>query len=247
MRRFLLIAIVLFMASCSKSEIVYEYGNVRLSIGHNESVIVKSPAEEIPGTYIVSAVNLQGESVPELNGEYSSIKERDIVLPVGSYTVSAYNITEEEAEMERGTQRFFGSTSFDIKAGELHQASFTCTMENARVSFVFDDSFKSIFDVENAENPAKVTVYTAANPSRKIEYTKDATLSEDDPQIAYFNVDSSDSALNFTITARRKSDSADKSYSKSFALQKQSWYKITIKAAANSGSDDVTVNMDAAL
>lgn len=246
MRRFLLMAIV-FMASCSKSEMPYEYGNVRLSIGHNSSVIVKSATEEIPATYIISTVNSQGEAVSELNGEYGTIKEKDIAMPVGTYTVSAYNITEEEAETERGAQRFFGSTSFDIKAGELHQASFTCTMENARVSFVLDDSFKNIFDVENAENPAKVTVYTAANPSRKIEYTKDATLSEDDPQIAYFNIDSSDSSLNFTITARRKSDSADKSYSKSFALQKQSWYKVTIKAASNSGSDEVTVNMDATL
>lgn len=239
-----LIIACLCFAACSKEEAPTQYGNVKLSIEQGAAVFVKSGTSEVSDNYTVATVDADNDAVDALSGTYGSIKDKQIMVPVGNYTVSAYNITETAAETGRGAQRFFGSSPLAVTAGDLENISFTCTMDNARVSFVFDNTFKSLFDINNATNPAKVTASSAANSERKIEYNKDATLAEDDSQIAYFNVSQNDATLNFTITAVRKSDSAVKTYNKSITLQKQSWHQVTIKAATTSGSADISINVN---
>lgn len=245
MKKILFVALAFMgLAACQKAEAPIQYGNVELSVEQGASVFVKGEVSEVPDDYTVYTVDANEDVADALSGSYGSIKGKQIAVPVGNYTVSAYNITETAAEEGRGAQRFLGSSPLAVTAGELETISFTCTMANARVSFVFDNTFTSLFNVSDGTTPAKVAATAAANPDRTIEYNKDATLSEDDSQMAYFNVSESDATLNFTITAVRKSDSAVKEYQKSITLEKQSWHQITIKAATTSGSADISINVD---
>ncbi len=246
-RCFFVALVAIITMGCNKEICSSEYGCVTLSINNNASLFAKSSLTEAPDTFAVYATDLMNNMVPELSGKYDMLKHREIAIPVGTYTISAQNITEELAEEERGAQRFFGSYTLTIGEGSSNDVSFTCAMANARVSFTFDESFKNIFDTENGDFPAKISASTATNPDRVIEYNSSATLAEDDPQIAYFNVDPNNAVLNFTISARRKNDSAEKSFTKSVELQPQSWYRITIKAASASDPDDVTVNANTAM
>ncbi len=240
----LIVLAALSIAACNKTETPVQYGNVKLSIEQGASVFVKSGVSEASDDYTVSTVDANNYAVDALSGAYGTIKEKQIAVASGNYTVSAYNITDIAAEENRGAQRFFGSEQLNVTAGALETVSFTCTMANARVSFTFDNTFKALFDVANETTPAKITASSVANSTREIEYDINATLAEDDSQIAYFNVSEEDATLNFTITAVRKSDSAVKSYSKSITLQKQSWHQITVKAATTSGSADISINVD---
>ena len=248
MKKFLLVALAaLFVISCDKNEIPTQYGSVKLSIDQGASVFVRSGENALPEVgddYIVSTIDANSYAVEALSGTYGQIKDQQIAIAVGNYTVSAYNITAEKAIENRGAQRFFGSKDLEVKVGELNQVAFTCKMDNARVSFVFDNTFKQLFNVSDSENPAKVVAHAVANSSRTIDYTYESTLAEDDAQIAYFNVDETDATLKFTITAVRKSDSQVKEYTKTITLQKQSWHQITIKAATSQGSADIAIDVD---
>ena len=248
MKKFLSIAFAALLAvACNKNEIPTQYGSVKLSINQGASVFVKSEdptLPEIADEYNVSTTDANSDIVDVLSGTYGQIKDKQIAVAVGNYTVSAYNITATAAEEDRGAQRFFGSESIEVKVGELSPISFTCKMDNARVSFVFDDTFKQLFNTTDANTPAKIVANTVVNTDRKIEYTNETTLAEDDPQIAYFNVDAEDATLKFTITALRKSDNQVKNYTKTITLQKQSWHQVTVKAATSQGSADITINID---
>ena len=244
-RIFVLLAAALpFFASCINSDdITGGYGKIKFSISHNSSVSVKGTTAEAPDNFVVSTTDANNVKVDDLSGQYADFKRQEVIVPVGTYFIEAYNVTEEKAEEGRGVQRFFGSDTLEVAASSVNFADFTCTMTNTRVSFTFDETFKKAYDMESTENPVKVVVSTSKNPSRTIEFNKDATLAEDDPQVAYFNADEENTMLNFTITARRKSNSEDKTFTQSIEIKPQSWYKITVKATGSPDSDDVVVNI----
>lgn len=235
MKRIILLLLAAILAiACSKENPVEDSAMARVSIEQGSSLFVKSTTEA-PDTYYVETFASGNTPFEELSGSYGDFKGKDFTLPAGSYTVTAYNITEEEAEEGRGLQRFFGSTEVALDPGSYKEISFICKMANARVSFLFDDSFKNYFDLENTASPALISASSAANPGRVVTYTGSTTLAEDDGQMAYFNVSDENPVLNFTIVACRKSDSQVKSFERSITLQPQSWHQIIIKAEGDSG------------
>lgn len=241
----LILGAVLCITSCSKDEIAVEYGSAKLSIEQGASVFVKGTSTTTPAsdTYIVYTTK-ENTKIEELSGTYGSLKDKSITVPVGKYKVEAYNIAEDKAEEGRGEQRFYGTETLDVTAGNLKEVSLTCKMANARVSFAFDESFKNLFDVNNSTTPAKIVATSAANNSRPITYDNTTTLEENNGQIAYFNVVTGNNALNFVITAVRKSDSQTKTYTKRIDLQAQSWHKITISASTTSGQGEIGIVVD---
>ncbi len=242
-RHFLLFAgIIATLTGCISNDLSPEQGKIKLSISKNSSVIIKSTVTEAPDSFLVSTTDLSDKVYEELSGTYESLKGQEFIVPVGTYNMNVCNITEEKAEEGRGAQRFYGSQSIKVTPMSMNAIDITCTMANARVSFTFDDSFKNTFDITNAENPAKVVASTSKNTARQIEFSNAATLAEDDAQIAYFNTDAQGTFLNFTITARRKSDSSDKTFTHSIEIKPQSWYKITVKSA--DGTNEISVKTD---
>ena len=89
-----LIIACLCFAACSKEEAPTQYGNVKLSIEQGAAVFVKSGTSEVSDNYTVATVDADNDAVEALSGTYGSIKDKQIMVPVCNYTVSAYIITE---------------------------------------------------------------------------------------------------------------------------------------------------------
>ena len=225
-------ASILVLWSCiNNDDIATGYGKVKFNIGQNKSMAdVKSEVSEAPDSFIVSTTDSRNNEVEDLSGQYADFKKQEMIVPVGTYFIEAYNITEEQAEAGRGAQRFWGGKNLEVTASNVSFADFSCTMANARVSFTFDETFRNIYDMESTATPVKIVASTSKNPGRKIEFNKNATLEEGDSQVAYFNCDTENTVLNFTITARRKSGSQEKTFTQSIEFKPQNWYKITVKA-----------------
>ena len=136
---------------------------------------------------------------------------------------------------------YFVASGLSVKRRSIKRADFgliVLVFMCMYIIYIFFDRTTPI------NTPAKIVANTVVNTDRKIEYTNETTLAEDDPQIAYFNVDANDATLEFTITALRKSDNQVKNYTKTITLQKQSWHQVTVKAATSQGSADITINID---
>ncbi len=79
-----------------------------------------------------------------------------VMVPVGSYTVSAENVTEAASLSQRGQVRYYGEAGpKEIEASPTPvNFDFTCTMVNSAVSVVFGENIPKHF------TGYKVTVYT---------------------------------------------------------------------------------------
>ncbi len=235
--------ILVFALSCTKAEKAIEWGQVSIKAQNGETIFTETKAElaQIPDTYLVY-LNKVGESTPVKSGTYADMKNA-FTVEAGNYTAYAQNITESDALVGRGAQRFYGSTSnpISVLSGQTTTISFTCSMVNSRVTFEFDNSFKSVFNTEDITNPTKIVSSTASNPSRIIEYTKAASHSS---ELAYFNIDASgNTVLNYTIQTARK-DGVAKTYNGTINLLAKSWHKVTIKASSTSGQADLDIVID---
>ncbi len=78
---------------------------------------------------------------------YGAIRGSIYTVPVGSYVASAYNCTEEAAHPEGGfgCVRYYGSTQFDVVAGQRADVTIRCSVTNSMVSVVLDESFLRAF------------------------------------------------------------------------------------------------------
>ena len=127
-RIFVLLAAALpFFASCINSDdITGGYGKIKFSISHNSSVSVKGTTVEAPDNFVVSTTDANNVKVDDLSGQYADFKRQEVIVPVGTYFIEAYNVTEEKAEEGRGVQRFFGSDTLEVAASSVNFADFTC-------------------------------------------------------------------------------------------------------------------------
>ena len=231
------------MLACSKTEQPAGYGKVALQIarGAHAFIDLKSgtkATESIPDTYNITTVTAGGTAVADGIGTYGTIKNGFSLQAGTGYTLSAYNCTETEAINSPdnwGQQRFYGSTTFDITAGNTANISFTCQMVNAKISVAYDNSFVSQFDNYLVE------VYAAAAPDRKLSFDHTATLGN---PAAFFNVNQTDATLHITISGTRKIGNLPKSYTQTITLLPKTWHKLTVKATSVSGSADLDITLD---
>ena len=152
--------------------------------------------------------------------------------------MSAFNITEAEAESlneGKGEARYFGTSTFNVVAGETANVSFICTMANSQVAVAYDETFTSQFVDYSVE------LSTQVNTGRVVVFPSTADLTA---PIAFFNVDSVNPILNIVIKGTRKLDSQAKSFTQTINLAAKTWHKLTIKATSVSGSVGVDITVD---
>ena len=127
----------------------------------------------------------------------------------------------------RGKQRLADTQeNVTVSANNITNITLNCVMVNSQVSFEFDETFKSAFEMENTQ---------ITEDSRGIEWSKDATLNS---EIAFFEP----GTLNYTIKTKRAG--ADKTYTGTIALQAKTWHKLTVKASVENGQLGITVTAD---
>ena len=227
MKKFFTLALAsLMLLSCSKDSIwnAQEQGQLSVNVEQGASIFVETKAEVSTGDFNLKIVKNGGKV--EYDGKVSAFTS-PMTLPTGTYTVSAENITAAEALADRGKQRLADTQeNVTVSANQTNTITLNCEMVNSQVSFAFDDTFKSAFDMANTQ---------ITESSRSIVWSKDATH---DKEIAYF--DPGD--LNYTIKTKRAG--ADKTYTGTIALQAKTWHKLTVKASVENGQLGITVTAD---
>ncbi|MBR6540703.1 MAG: DUF4493 domain-containing protein [Bacteroidales bacterium] len=211
--------------SCSKDSIwnAQEQGQLSVNVEQGASIFVETKAASTDNFNLKIVKN--GGKV-EYDGKVSAFTS-PMTLPTGTYTVSAENITAAEALADRGAQRLADTQeNVTVSANQTNTITLNCVMVNSQVSFAFDDTFKSAFDMTNTQ---------ITESSRSIVWSKDATLNS---EIAFFEP----GTLNYTIKTKRAG--ADKTYTGTIALQAKTWHKLTVKASVENGQLGITVTAD---
>lgn len=227
MKKFFTLALAsLMLLSCSKDSIwnAQEQGQLSVNVEQGASIFVETKAASTDNFNLKIVKN--GGKV-EYDGKVSAFTS-PMTLPTGTYTVSAENITAEEALAGRGKQRLADTKeNVTVSANQTNTITLNCVMVNSQVSFAFDETFKSAFDMANTQ--------ITESSTRGIVWSKDATL---ESEIAYFEP----GTLNYTITTKRAGE--DKTYTGTIALQAKTWHKLTVKASVENGQLGITVTAD---
>ena len=229
--------------SCKKSEQPELIGNVALNIQREAGAFaeVNSATKAgvvIPDTYNILTTNSNGNQEDAGTGAYSVIKAGFNLRAAVGYTMSAFNVTEAVAESSNsgfGETRYFGSSSFNVVAGQTANVSFVCSMVNSQISVAFDESFTSQFSGYSVE------ISSPHNLERILNYSASSTL---ESPIGFFNVDALDPSLQVTIKGTRILDSQPKVFTQTLVIAAKTWHKLTIKATSVSGSVGVDITID---
>lgn len=226
MKKFFTLALAsLMLLSCSKDSIwnAQEQGQLSVNVEQGASIFVETKAAVNTDNFYLKIV----KNGVEVYYKKVSESKSPITLPTGTYTVSAENITAAEALADRGKQRLADTQeNVTVSANQTNTITLNCEMVNSQVSFAFDDTFKSAFDMANTQ---------ITESSRSIVWSKDATLNS---EIAFFEP----GTLNYTIKTKRAG--ADKTYTGTIALQAKTWHKLTVKASVENGQLGITVTAD---
>lgn len=227
MKKFFTLALAsLMLLSCSKDSIwnAQEQGQLSVNVEQGASVFVETKAAVNTGDFNLKIFKNGGKV--EYNGKVSAFTS-PMTLPTGTYTVSAENITEAEALTDRGAQRLADTQeNVTVNANKTTNITLNCVMVNSKVSFAFDETFKSAFEMENTQ---------ITESSRSIVWSKNATL---ESEIAYFEP----GTLNYTITTKRAGE--DKTYTGQVEMAAKTWHKLTVKANVENGQLGITVTAD---
>ena len=192
----------------------------------------------IPDTYSVITENAQGGQESVGTGNYSAIKNGFTLKAGTGYKMSAFNVTEAVAESSNGGNgeaRYFGSSSFNVIAGQTADVNFVCTMVNAQVAIDYDESFSLQFSDYSVE------LSTAVNTNRVVVMPATADLTA---PIAFFNVNDTNPTLSIKIKGTRLLDSELKEFNQTIQLAAKTWHKLTIKATTVAGSVGVDITVD---
>lgn len=226
MKKFFTLALAsLMLLSCSKDSIwnAQEQGQLSVNVEQGASIFVETKAVNTDN-FNLKIVKNDGDVKYD---DKVSLFPSPMTLPTGTYTVYAENITAEEALEGRGKQRLADTQeNVTVNANETTNITLNCVMVNSQVSFAFDETFKSAFEIENTQ---------ITESSRSIVWDKDATL---DSEIAYF----APGTLNYTIKTKRAG--ADKTYTGQFEMEAKTWHKLTVKASVENGQLGITVTAD---
>ncbi len=131
-----------------------QYGEISVSLGDPElEVITKAftaldPESDEAASYIVRVFNSADDVQQGTDATYKDFQP--MKLPLGTYYVSAENCTPAQAEEGDGVMRIAGDCKdvpVVLTSDNLSQtATVNCSVANARVAVVFDESVSGLFD-----------------------------------------------------------------------------------------------------
>jgi uncharacterized protein YcfL len=226
MKKFFTLALAsLMLLSCSKDSIwnTQEQGQLSVNVEQGASIFVETKAAVNTDNFYLKIV----KNGVEVYYKKVSESKSPITLPTGTYTVSAENMTAAEALADRGKQRLADTKeNVTVSANQTNTITLNCVMVNSQVSFAFDETFKSAFEMENTQ---------ITESSRSIVWSKNATL---ESEIAYFEP----GTLNYAITTKRAGE--DKTYTGQVEMAAKTWHKLTVKASVVNGQLGITVTVD---
>lgn len=225
----MLLAALLLITSCDDNHITPVMENEAGTFS-----LVLTPGEVQSEVITRAALNLDVEdfqiTLAEANGTLlldkrllGELSEAECTLPAATgYQLKAESCTLEEAITlnERwGMAHFVATTTFDIVSNQHTPVSLTCSMDNAGVQFVFEQSFLDKFPIHAV----------TTQDSRSLVFSKDTQ-----DKIAYYPIaeDEAIIAFKFTGSAGGWSDRID--LTQEIALVRGKIYTVKVTYSENS-------------
>lgn len=198
---FHLAIITILAAGCRTLDMHQVMGTISVSLEPEVNVEVKACDENAKDNYIVSVTS--SEDVSGLPYQSAFKDFQPLSLPMGTYTVSAENCTEEEAVSGYGHKRIFGSKDVTLSFENPNQtANLDCVLVNSLISIIFDPSVEGVF------NELKVSIKSG---TRSVDIKETDAIKE-----AWFNP----ADISWTISGVSKS-TGQKSHRKEAELLRQ--------------------------
>lgn len=164
---------------------------------------------------------------------YSELSAADRTLPVGTgYKIMVESCSLEEALTANdgwGQMRFTGETTFDIKNNETTPLEVNCTLQNAGLMVVFDDSFTS-----------KFPVYAATTQDTRALVFKGTTTGK----VACYNVEEENNSISLKLTGSAGGWSDRIDIVKEVSIVKGKIMRLTVIYDDNSGDLDIEFGTD---
>lgn len=226
---FTMLVTLLVIVGCDDSNILSGstdgVGTFALSLTQGEvqsEVVTRSTLELDTEEFLVSLSEADGTFLIDYK-KHRELTEAECTLPAAAgYQLKAESCTPDEAVALNegwGMVHFVDSTTFDIVSNQHTPVSLTCTMDNAGVQFVFDQSFLDKFPIHAV----------TTQDSRSLVFNEDTQ-----DKIAYYPVaaDGTTIKLKFTGSAGGWSDRLD--LTEEITLAKGKIY--TVKVTYSEGS-----------
>ena len=238
------------MTACNKSVLetatpAEGFGYINLGISADAEMVVtkaeRTPTEDELASYTVTLK--QGE-LRRWTKKYSAITSDDWTVPAGTYTVEVENLTVTEAYANtdssnpNGKLRLAGSSPVTVVASKTATCTVPCTVANAKVTFITDDSFNIAFTSPSVSVSQKI-----GETRRTVEMgTPGSAHDAENITAAYF--EAGQNAATWTLTATLKGETEPKTYSKAITLTAGKWSQVTFSTTKTNGTISLTVTVD---
>ncbi len=244
------------MASCDNQVIENpaaeeEYGYISLGVGADTEMVVTRAATTLSPEQLANynlSLAVKGGAT-----KWESVKYSEVIAgaatylkqPAGTYTMTATNLTEEEAYAlndGKGVVRVSGTGEVTVVAGQNRECAIECNPINSKVSFRYTKQFAEAF----AGNKTLVVScpdggddsYRIVNNLAMSEGEVDASTTGNE-DVAYFEAGKT---LTWTLSAA-KTD-VTKNYTNTFVTKAATWTVVTFDLGSTAGVIDVTITVN---
>lgn len=203
-----------------------------------QDIVISRAGEQVAdGSYNVDdfKVNLTDKNgISIFQGKvYSELNAADRTLPVGTgYKIMVESCSQEEALTANdgwGQMRFTGETTFEIKNNETTPLEVNCTLQNAGLMVIFDESFTS-----------KFPVYAATTQDTRALVFKGTTTGK----VACYNVEEENNSISLKLTGSAGGWSDRIDIVKEVSIVKGKIMRLTVIYDDNSGDLDIDFGTD---
>lgn len=245
MRKFILSLIPFACAAVACNTVSMEqpvqYGTLSVALADEPSIEVQTKTvsaldktSDEAKNYVVRVFNSENQ---QQGTDATFFAFQPMTLALGTYTVTAENCSEDEAESGNGKMRLAGSDEVTLDAASLNgTAEIECTVTNAKVAVEFDSSVQQNF------SDLKVVLKGGTTDSRKstgitVERTGTGVVTE-----TYFNP----SELTYTISGTFEDGETSKTISGTYTreLSAKDNIKLLVKLNLDGKISVSTIEVD---
>lgn len=256
----ILAAALVAMVGCNKSLIESpvaedaDYGYINFGVtADNEMVITKGLSYDSGlDNYLVTLYEVNGSDL-SAHWEAKTLSEAKAdetlwKVPAGSYRISVENMTADNlykpvAEETNivGNPHLVGSADVTVYAGlPTDKVEINCTAQNSKISFIYNDSFNTVFDANSISLNVAESRIVSLEPTHVPEGTTVESVMSTF-EYAYFPVET----LTWTMSVKTKAEGATaKNYTSTVTTTAGKWTIVTFSTGSTDGSIDVTISTD---
>ena len=266
MKKTIIAAIALVaMAGCNKTLIEApvndaDFGYINLGVtADTEMIVTKAATSDALDTYRVCLYSVAedsktpywagktiGTTVVSDNGfiSLSDAKENEDLwkVPAGTYSIFVENEVESDLYSAKGGVYVNGEAPVTVYAGLPTDATLNCVPKNSKVSFIYNDDFKTVFNTDDLTVSVSESARTVSLIPSYVSSEKTVDDTKSDFDAAYFGAGKS---LTWKMSLMTTATNATaKEYTSSFNTTSGKWTIVTFSTGSTNGTINVTITVE---